>query len=212
MGLSKVIVRGLVKQFGTSMALRGVDASFEAGRLTVVEGPNGSGKTTLLRIIGTILRPTRGQLAYPPLGADLRRIRAEIGWVSHELLAYPDLSGRQNIELAARLHGLDPARAWQRARARFRLGRFAEQRVRTNSRGQRQRIALARALVHDPTLVLLDEPTTGLDRAGTEELLEVVQELLERRAIVIVVSPSGGPLEQRADARLGLDRGRVVAR
>lgn len=206
--LHRVIVRRVVKTFGATVALRGVDAELGRG-LTVIEGPNGSGKTTLLRIIGTVLRPTSGTVVYEPMGEDRERARETIGWLSHEPLAYPDLTGRDNIELAARLLGLDAHRSWQRAAERFELGKFAERPLRTNSRGQRQRIALARALVHDPSLVLLDEPTAGLDAASVKRLLRVVGRLVERDALVVVVSHDTGLFEDLPLARIALDRGRV---
>jgi heme exporter protein A len=150
-------------------------------------------------------------VVYEPLGEDPALARAEIGWVSHELLAYPELSGRENVELAAALQGIDPAEAWPQAVERFELGRFASRPVRTYSRGQRQRIALARGLVHDPSLVLLDEPTTGLDRSGVEKLLEVVADLVLGGAIVIVVTHEPDSFQLAGRKSLVLDRGKVAA-
>jgi ABC-type multidrug transport system ATPase subunit len=192
------------------MALRGVDATLEAAQLTLIEGANGSGKSTLLGILGTVIRPTAGKVQYDPLGDDRAEVRAEIGWVSHETLAYPDLTGRQNVELVARLHGLAPQEAWLRAEARFELGAFAKRPVRTCSRGQRQRVALARALIHQPSLVLLDEPTAGLDRAGVVRLVRVVEEEVARGAAVAVVSHEPEVFRDLARARIVLARGKVV--
>ncbi|WP_236644283.1 ABC transporter ATP-binding protein [Sorangium cellulosum] len=186
-------------------------ATIESGRLTLIEGANGSGKSTLLGILGTVIRPTSGDVSYEPLGDDTGLVRGTIGWLSHESLAYPDLSGRQNIELAASFHGLDAQEAWRRAEERFELGSFAVRPLRTCSRGQRQRIALARALVHQPSLVLLDEPTTGLDRSGVARLLTVVEAEVARGAAVVVVSHEPEVFRQRAAARVVLERGRVVA-
>ena len=156
--IDRVVARGIVKAYGSTMALRGVDAILLRAQLTLIEGANGSGKSTLLGILGTGIRPTAGTVLYEPLGDNRVEVRAAIGWVSHETLAYPDLSGRQNVELVARLHGFDAAEAWTRAEERFELGTFAKRPLRTCSRGQRQRVALARALIHEPSLVLLDEP------------------------------------------------------
>ncbi|HZO12996.1 MAG TPA: ABC transporter ATP-binding protein [Polyangiaceae bacterium] len=208
--IERVVLERVVKTFGATAALRGVSASIEHGHLTLLEGANGSGKTTLLRIIGTVLAPTSGRVHYEPLGSEGSTVRAHVGWVSHEALAYGDLSGRENVDLVARVHGIDPADAWERARERFQLGRFAERPLRTNSRGQRQRVALARALVHRPTLVLLDEPTTGLDRAGVERLVEVIRQEVERDSVVVVVSHEPSLFEGLATQHLLLDRGKVV--
>jgi ABC-type multidrug transport system ATPase subunit len=208
--IERVVARGIVKTYGTTAALRGVSVTLEGERLTLIEGANGSGKSTLLGILGTVIRPTSGRVIYEPLGDEVHGVRGAIGWLSHESLAYPDLTGRQNIELAARFHGLDAKEAWRRAEERFELGSFALRPLRTYSRGQRQRTALARALVHEPSLVLLDEPTTGLDRAGVARLLAVVDAEVVRGAAVVVVSHEPEIFRERASGRVVLERGRVV--
>jgi heme exporter protein A len=210
-GITRVVARGLVKTYGTTVALRGVDASLEAAQVTLIEGSNGSGKSTLLGILGTVIRATSGTVHYEPLGDDRVRVRSEIGWLSHETLAYPDLSGRQNVELVARLHGLVAADAWARAEERFELGSFARRPLRTCSRGQRQRVALARALIHEPSLVLLDEPTAGLDRASVQRLMAVIEQEVKRGALVAVVSHEPEVFRSHAAARIVLERGRNVA-
>lgn len=209
MQIERVEVRGVVKSFGTTAALRGIDASFEPG-LTLVSGPNGSGKTTLLRIMATLSRPTAGTVCYEPLGEEPEQARLHLGVVAHELLVYPELSGRENVELAAALHGLAPTVAWQSAAERFGLNGLGERPVRTYSRGQRQRVALARGLVHEPSLVLLDEPATGLDSAGVSCLVSVIERLLGRGAIVVMVSHEAAGLPTAGARRLVLERGRVV--
>jgi heme exporter protein A len=207
--IERVVVERLVKTFGSTAALRGVDATFVEG-VTLVEGPNGSGKSTLLGILGTVVKPTSGSVRYEPVGSEPEVVRTMLGWLSHETLAYPDLTGRQNVALAARAHGIDAVDAWRRAEERFQLGPFALRPVRTCSRGQRQRIALARALVHDPALVLLDEPTAGLDRAGVERLCKVVAEEAARGAVIVVVSHEPAVFEGLVTHRVALERGRVA--
>jgi heme exporter protein A len=209
--IERVVARGLLKTYGSTVALRGVDATLEAARVTLIEGANGSGKSTLLGILGTVIRPTAGTVTYEPLGDDRAEVRGAIGWVSHDTLAYPDLSGRQNVELVAQLHGLDVAEAWSRAEERFELGLFAKRPVRTFSRGQRQRVALARALIHEPSLVLLDEPTAGLDKSGVARLVKVIEEEVARGAAVAVVSHEPEVFRAISQARIVLERGRVVA-
>lgn len=208
--IREVVFERVVKTFGATAALRGVTGTLEPGRLTLIEGPNGSGKTTLLKILGTIVAPTSGRVIYEPLGSVRHAIRREVGWLSHESLAYGDLTGRQNIELAAELHGMGQRQAWERTKERFELGRFAERPLRTNSRGQRQRVALARALVHQPSFILLDEPTTGLDRQGVKRLLEVVDNEVRGGAVVALVSHEPALFEDFNPGRITLERGKVV--
>lgn len=201
--------RGLTKRFGKTAALRGVDVDLAPGRLLRIEGHNGSGKTTLLALLGGSASPSGGTVRYTIGGQaiSVADARGYLGWVSHESLAYGDLSGRANVELAARLHGLDAPASWARVAERFELGSFASRPLRTNSRGQRQRLALARALVHEPGVVLLDEPTTGLDRAGVSRLVDVISEELARGAIVAVVTHESEVFASLGGDRLILDRG-----
>ncbi|AKU96774.1 ABC transporter ATP-binding protein [Labilithrix luteola] len=203
-------LRSVTKTYGPVRALVSVSARFEAGRVTMVLGPNGSGKSTLLSIVGTLTRPTSGRVSHGSLGKTRAAVRAALGWVGHDSLCYGDLSGRENIELSAKLHGLDPAHAFEAARQRFDLGAFAERPFRTYSRGQRQRVALARALVQKPGLLLLDEPTTGLDAAGVERLREVVRAESARGAIVVVVTHDEPFAKSAGDDWLSLERGRIV--
>lgn len=205
----RVELRSVTKTYGPVRALVGVSAAFEGGAVTMVLGANGSGKSTLLSIVGTLAAPTSGSVSHGSLGKSRSAVRASLGWVGHDSLCYADLSGRENVELAARLHGIDPRAAFEAARARFELGPFAERPFRTYSRGQRQRIALARALVHAPRLLLLDEPTTGLDTAGVERLREVVRAEAEGGAVVLVVTHDESFAEAAGDTRVVLERGRV---
>jgi len=207
-----VELRNVSKTYGPVRALVGVSCRFPAGRVSVVRGPNGSGKSTLLAIVGTLARPTSGTVDHGELGSRRAAIRQTLGWVGHESLCYPDLTGRQNIELAARIQGVDPAAAFVRAADRFELGAFAARPVRTYSRGQRQRLALARALVHTPRLLLLDEPTTGLDAAATARLTEIVREEARGGAIVVVVTHDAGFADAIGEDGLTLERGRAVGR
>jgi heme ABC exporter ATP-binding subunit CcmA len=206
-----VELRHVTKTFGPVRALVGVSCSFGGGQVSVVRGPNGSGKSTLLAVVGTLMRSTSGAVDHGELGRTRAVVRRSLGWVGHESLCYPDLTGRENIELAARLHGGDARQAYAHAQARFELQGFAERAVRTYSRGQRQRVALARALVHEPRLLLLDEPTTGLDKAGSERLATVVREEARRGAVVVVVTHDGAFADAVGDHVIRLERGRTVS-
>lgn len=203
-------LEGVTKTFGPVRALVAVNLEVSLGEVLVIEGPNGSGKSTLLAILGTLAHPTTGRVVHDALGAHIEDVRRVLGWVGHESLCYADLTGRENIELAARMHARDPKEAYERASARFDLGAFASRPVRTYSRGQRQRIALARSLVHDPKLVLLDEPTTGLDRSGIERLLGVVKEERDRGAAVVVVTHDPMFAETMNGSRRRMERGRLL--
>lgn len=207
----RVTLEGVGKTYGSVRALVNVNATFRAGRVNVVEGPNGSGKSTLLSIVGTLVRPTLGRVDHGALGETTAEVRERLGWAGHESLCYPDLSGRENVELAAKLHGVDPEKAFALAAERFRLTSFVERPFRTYSRGQRQRVSLARALVHEPKLVLLDEPSTGLDRDGMNLLQNVIREEAERGAIVVVITHDPAFIDGLEGLRFRMDRGRLAS-
>lgn len=200
---------GVTKSYGPVRAVVGVSLEVAFGEVAVVEGPNGSGKSTLLAMLGTVARPTGGSVDHGALGERPEIVRRSIGWVGHESLCYADLTGRENVALAARLHGADPGAAVAEALRRFELGAFVDRPVRTYSRGQRQRIALARALVHAPRLLLLDEPTTGLDAAGASRLAGVVAEEAARGAAVVVVTHDAGFAQGLGGTKYRMDRGRL---
>lgn len=205
-----VTLTAVTKSFPPAVrALRGVTVQFAPSKVSVVLGANGSGKSTLLSIVGTLTKPTSGKVSHGPLGKTREAVRRTLGWLGHEALCYADLTGRENIELAAKLHGLQVDAAFEAARERFDLGAFAERPFRTYSRGQRQKVALARALVHDPKLLLLDEPTTGLDKSSVERLLEILRAEAKRGAVVIVVTHDDAFATAAADERIVLERGAI---
>lgn len=208
-GIARIEVRNVTRLFGAQVALRAVDVDFAPGPLTFVQGHNGAGKSTLMAIVGTILKPTKGQVVYAPHGPSRQVARRHIGWVAHDSHCYAELSGRENVELAARFYGLEPRAAWQRACERVQAERFGGQPVATLSRGQRQRIALARALVHEPSVLLLDEPLTGLDQASVQRMEEILIEERDRGTIVIVISHTAGMAERLEGRRIYMQQGRV---
>jgi heme exporter protein A len=208
--IEHIEVRGVTRLFGSTPALRAVSTRFEAGTITFLEGPNGAGKSTLLAVIGTVLTPTSGEVVYSPLGSDLQLVRPHIGWVAHDSLCYRELSARQNVELAARIYGVEVEGSWERVAQRVGAQALADRRVGTLSRGQRQRVALARALVHDPALLLLDEPWSGLDRASAEHLQDALLQERARGALVIVVNHTEGLADRLGAGCVRLENGRVV--
>ena len=180
---------GLVKRFGERRAVDRVDVRLAPGERLAVLGPNGAGKSTLLRMIATLLRPESGTLAV--CGLDLpegaSRARAQIGYLGHDPLVYLDLTARQNLEFYADLHGLDRVRERvDDALDRVDLLARSFDPVRTFSRGMAQRLGLARALLHEPRLLLLDEPYAGLDAAGGRLLDGVLADLGAERGAVMV--------------------------
>lgn len=208
--ITRISVHRVTRLFGATAALRGVSCEFLPGAITFVQGPNGAGKSTLLAIVGTVLRPTSGEVRYEPLGGSRALARRHIGWVGHDSHCYRDLTGRENVELAAKLWGIDDSNAIARSCERVGAERFWDQPVGTLSRGQRQRIALARALVHRPSVLLLDEPLTGLDQATTTRFDAVLREERERGTIIVVINHQPGWAEALGGVFLQLDRGRVV--
>ena len=208
--MTVVALRNVTKAYGPVRALVGISCEFAGGTITVIQGPNGSGKSTLLSIVGTLARPTSGTVDHGALGRRRAAVRRGLGWVGHESLCYLDLTGRQNIELAAHLYGCDPAAACRQAAERLELGPFVDRPVRTYSRGQRQRIALARALVHRPPLLLLDEPTAGLDKSSAGRLTRVVREEAARGAVVVVVTHDVAFAEEIGGRMVTMERGRLA--
>ncbi|HTQ06759.1 MAG TPA: ABC transporter ATP-binding protein [Polyangiaceae bacterium] len=200
----------VTRTFGAVAALRGVTLALDAGQIVMLEGENGAGKSTLLSVLATVLKPTLGRVIYEPIGEELERVRPELGWVSHESLCYRELSGRENVELAARAYGVSDPSAWERARDRVDARAFADRPVRLLSRGQRQRIALARALVHAPSVLLLDEPWAGLDGRSSELLERALIDERERGTLIVVSSHAPEQAERLGARRVRLAGGRLA--
>ena len=184
----------LTKTFRRRPAVAGVDLALHAGECLALFGPNGAGKTTLLRLIAGLLRPSSGSVRVT--GIDLRRdagARARIGLISHQSMLYAPLTALENVEFAARLYGLrDPRAAARAALDTMRMLDRADTQVRTLSRGMQQRVSIARAMVHGPTVVLLDEPYSGLDEAGAATLTALLQTLRRDGAALVVVTHNVG--------------------
>ncbi len=202
------------KVFGRHAALAGVSARFVAGEVSLLMGPNGAGKSTLLGILSTTSRPTSGEVRFGDLDhrAAERQVAQRIGLLSHAPLLYPELSPRENLRFFAELYGRRDARVWvERWLDRVDLSAAAERPVRLLSHGMKQRVALGRALLHDPDLLLFDEPFTGLDRAGIKLLRQEIARARIERRIVIVVTHDIDAVDSLCDQLVVLRRGRVVA-
>jgi ABC-type multidrug transport system ATPase subunit len=208
----EVSVTGLTKSYGPTLALAGVDLSFEAGTVTVIQGSNGSGKSTLLWLLAMLGYPTRGQVRYGQYGiAYADGLRGRIGFVAHQLQLYSGLSGHENLSLAAKLQSIPYAekRAGDLCEA-LSLVEYWNRPVRTYSRGQAQRVSIARALLHEPRLLLMDEPATGLDESSTASVVELIKQEKQAGAIVIIVTHEAKFASVVADRVLHMDRGRIV--
>jgi heme exporter protein A len=210
-------VEGLTRHYGEREALGDVSLSLGEGQTLVVFGPNGAGKTTLLRVLATLLRPHAGSVRV--LGSSLPdeawAVRGRVGMLGHEPLLYRELTARENLRFHARLHGVGEQRVQELLDA-VAMGTRANEPLRTLSRGMVQRVAVARAVLHDPELLLLDEPHSNLDPAAIELVAPLIGagsngggeiRPARRRTRVICSHDPGGDIAQ-ADVVLGLREGR----
>jgi heme exporter protein A len=199
-------LEGLTRRYGERVALRDVTLSLPAGATLVVFGPNGAGKSTLLRVLSTLLRPHGGttRVLGRPLPDEGWAIRGRVGLLGHAPLLYRDLTGRENLAFHARLHGVDLARA-DALLDQVGLAARAGDKVHTYSRGMVQRLAVCRTVLHDPELLLLDEPRANLDPAAREIVEPLIGAASGRTRVVTSHDPAGGLAE--ADLALGLRDG-----
>jgi len=189
----KIILRAhkLTKSFGQFAVLKGVDLELGQGEFITLLGPNGAGKTTLLRILATLAKPTSGtiELAGIPLKEAKTSIRALLGVISHQTFLYEDLTARENLNFYGKLYEVPnlPERI-DDLLLKVGLDRRANDRVRTFSRGMQQRLSIARAILHNPPILLLDEPDTGLDRQAADMLQSLIQDMAtigEPRSVIM---------------------------
>jgi ABC-2 type transport system ATP-binding protein len=208
--------RGLVKKFGRTTALDGLDISMEPGQVVAVLGPNGAGKTTFVRAVATLLRPDAGTLNVA--GYDVARepqaVRKVIGLAGQYAAVEPTMSGRENLEMVARLFGQSRRSARANSAAVLeQLGLFdaADRLVRTYSGGMRRRLDLGASLVGAPRLLLLDEPTTGLDPRSRNELWDAIRALVERGTDVLLTTQYLDEADHLAGHVVIIDHGRAIA-
>ena len=207
--MAAIELDGLERRFGERVALAGVSVRVEPGQTLAVLGGNGAGKTTLLRVLAGLLRPHGGTARVLDAGLPGERwmLPGRVGYLGHEPLLYRELSGRENLRYQARLHGVGAARVEELLVA-VGMERRADDPLRELSRGMVQRLAVARAVLHEPALLLLDEPRASLDPAGAE-LLEPLIGRPSGRTRVLVSHDVEGALAE-ADVVLRLKRGRPV--
>jgi heme exporter protein A len=209
-------LKGLRRDYGERTALDGVGLELAAGESLIVLGPNGAGKTTLLRILATLLRPSGGEAVV--LGCSLPdeawKLRGRIGYLGHEPLLYRDLSGRENLRFHACLHGIsgEPAEARiGRLLAAVGMERRADERVAELSAGMRQRLAICRCVLHEPQLLLLDEPDSNLDAEGRELARRLIGRDGERARVVVTHDPDRHLPEADQVLRLGIGEAAAVS-
>jgi len=212
-----IVAEGLGKRFGQVTALDGVDLELPAGGVLGVLGPNGAGKTTMVRILATLLRPDSGRAVVA--GFDVARrpeaVRARIGLSGQYAAVDPFLTGQENLIMIGRLYGLSRRRARQRAvelGGRLGLAEAARRQVRTYSGGMRRRLDVAASLIAAPSVLFLDEPTTGLDPQGRMALWQVLGELTAAGTSLLLTTQYIEEAERLAEAVVIIDRGRVIAR
>ena len=209
-------LRGLRRDYGERVALAGVDAELATGETMVVLGPNGAGKTTLLRILATLLRPSGGEVRV--LGCELPgeawKLRGRIGYLGHEPLLYRDLSGRENLAFQASLHGIGGEAATRRIEQLLEavaMERRADERVAELSAGMRQRLAICRCVLHEPELLLLDEPDSNLDAESRELARELIGPGTGRTRVLVTHDPDRYAGEADRTLRLGIGSEAVAA-
>lgn len=212
-----VRAKALVKTYGSTRALDGVDLEIPSGKVLGPVGPNGAGKTTTVRILTTLLRPDSGEaeVAGHDVLADPDSVRRAIGLSGQYAAVDENLTGFENLYMVGRLYGSKKPAAKARARellTRFRLEDAADRPAKTYSGGMRRRLDLAGALVAEPTVVILDEPTTGLDPRGRIDTWEVIKELVADGTTVLLTTQYLGEADQLCDSIVVIDKGKVIAR
>ncbi len=209
-----IVVRKLVKRFGLKSVLRGLDFTVQSGEFVAILGPNGAGKTTFLRILATLSKPSLGEVSIAgfALPAQAAAVRRRLGVVTHLPLLYGDLTAEENLRFYGRLYGLTALN--QRIAEVLKLVGLYERRadlVRTFSRGMQQRLAIGRAVLHDPEVILFDEPHTGLDQDACSMLDNVLRQVAARGRTVVMTSHDLMRVSELASRFDVLSNGVIVA-
>lgn len=207
---SAIAVRNVVKQFGRFAALRGVTAEFDAGKFHAILGDNGAGKTTLLRALAGLARPTQGGISI--LGRTPEEASPEIGYMAHPSLLYDEMSGMENLRYFARLYAIsDDARCVAAIRT-VGLDPALRRPVGQYSQGMRQRMSLARAILQDPKILLLDEPFSNVDVHSAREMVRLLKGMRDSGKTIFVVTHQAMLLEGVADEFVWMQQGLIVNR
>ncbi|MGE5443484.1 MAG: ABC transporter ATP-binding protein [Ignavibacteriales bacterium] len=208
-----IIAEGITKSFGNIQALTGIDLRVKKGEFLTVFGPNGAGKTTLIKLLSTLTKPTSGKLiiANHDMKREPDKVRSLIGVISHDPYLYGNLSALENIKFFASLYGVSQAEEKAiEVIKQVRLGNRMHDLVRTFSRGMQQRLAVARAVIHEPRILLLDEPYTGLDQHGGRIFGDLLKWLKSQNRTIIMTThnlPEGLEISDRVAI---LDKGKII--
>jgi ABC-type multidrug transport system ATPase subunit len=209
-GDSTITVKNVVKQFGRFAALRGVSAEFDAGRFHAILGDNGAGKTTLLRGLAGLAQPTQGTVSI--FGKNPRESCREIGYMAHPSLLYDEMSGMENLRYFAGLYGLESDARCEEVIRAVGLDPELKRGVGQYSQGMRQRMSLARAILHDPRLLLLDEPFSNVDVHSAREMVGLLRGMREAGKTIFVVTHQAMLLDGVADEFVWMQAGQIVDR
>jgi ABC-type multidrug transport system ATPase subunit len=206
-----ISLNAVVKQFGRFAALRGVSAEFAPGKLYAILGDNGAGKTTLLRMLAGLAPPTRGSMSI--LGAtNLRSVCHELGYMAHPSLLYDEMSGMENLRYFGRLYGISDDSVAAANMAAVGLDPALARPVAQYSQGMRQRLSLARALLNDPKLLLLDEPFSNVDLGSAKTMVTLLARMRDTGKTIFVVTHQASLLEGVADEFVWMEAGQITHR
>jgi ABC-type multidrug transport system ATPase subunit len=209
-GASTITVRNVIKQFGRFAALRGVSAEFDPGRFHAILGDNGAGKTTLLRGLAGLAQPTQGTISI--FGKSPRDACREIGYMAHPSLLYDEMSGMENLRYFARLYGIEDDERCASVIRAVALDPELARPVGQYSQGMRQRMSLARALLNDPKILLLDEPFSNVDVRSAREMVGLLAKMRDAGKTIFVVTHQAALLEGAADEFVWMEAGKIVSR
>jgi ABC-type multidrug transport system ATPase subunit len=206
-----ITVSNLIKQFGRFAALRGVTAEFAGGKLYAILGDNGAGKTTLLRTLAGLNQPSSGQVTI--LGANkFHDICRQVGYMAHPSLLYDEMSGAENLAYFARLYGIEDASRCAEVIRAVGLDPTLARPVGQYSQGMRQRMSLARALLNDPKILLLDEPFSNVDLRSARDMVHLLAGVRDQGKTIFVVTHQASLLEGAADEFIWMEAGKIVGR
>ena len=212
--MTRLAVVDVSRHYGRRKALSQISFTCDSGEIVGLLGPNGAGKSTLLNILATLLTPSKGEVRYGEVTVDQggATVRSQLGMLGHDLFLYPELTARENLAFFAHLYGLNDVRAVvTRSLEQAGLSDRGDDLVSGFSRGMRQRVALERALLHDPRLILLDEPFTGLDQTSTAALVNRLKERQQAGCVIVLATHDLDVADGLLTRAIYLKNGRMVA-